>query len=153
MTLLPYDVNSYLKTHASMTGLLTTLGVTGTLDIVPLNDPEPCDSSGSPLRRPFIRYYWLPNINSLEGWFVRKDRIRYYIMDRDYDRMMRIANTMILILNPQASANPHKIACSDGSNRIFHSRIVSSNMLNPNEAGGLAASMLEFELRYVSQPL
>lgn len=154
MALLPYDVNSFIKTHSAMTSLLSTLGVTGTLDIVPLNEPEPCNAAGTPLARPFLRYFWMPNIVSANKYFIRRDRVRYYVMDRDFDRNWQIANTLVKILgNPELRGNPHKIPCSDGANRIFYSTITASNSTAPNEVNGLAQTMLEFEIKYTTSLL
>ena len=142
MAILPYDVNSYLKTHADLAGY--------NLEFVPLNDPEPCDGSGNPLGVPYIRYFWSPNILSMNKYFIRTDRIRYYIMSRDYDKGWQLADKITQILNPKDIAGGHhQIPCDDGTNRILSSRTTGSNTAAPTQLGGHAQTMLEFEFRYV----
>lgn len=148
MALLPYDINNYIKTHASIVAILSTYGIATPLEIVPLNTAEPCSSQINGL--PFLRYFWMPNIVSTEKYFIRRDRVRYYVMDRDFDRGWAIANKLTILFNQRAAGNPHVVTCADNSNRIFHSKITASNSMAPNEANGLAQTMLEFEFRYVS---
>ena len=156
MSLLPYDVNAYLLTkliadNTNSSSRLYGYWPNNNINIIPMNDPEPCDPSDQPLGLTYIRYFWQPNILSSGRYFIRRDRMRYYVMGRDYDQMWSTGERMVEIFNPVA-VQPTAITSGSGSkpsNRIFHSWITGSNTTAPTEIGGLAAFMLEFEFRYV----
>lgn len=155
MSLLPYDINTYLKTklladNADTDSRLYGYWPNNNLQIVPMNDPEPCDPSGNSMGLTYIRYFWLPNVRSLNTYFIRRDRIRYYVMGRDFDQMWSTGERMVEIFNPLAQS-PTIIGSAAGTkpnNRVFHTWITGSNSMAPTEIGGLGAFMLEFEFRY-----
>lgn len=143
---LPFDVNAAIKADATITSLAGGTAI----NIIPLNNAEPCDSSGSPLGKVFLRYYWMPGQFSINRWFMRRDKIRYYVMDRDYVRMMKVADRLIYMLNNVTEPeNGHIVTCEDNLLHVKHSWITNSTTLMPNEKNGLAQVMLEFEFRYV----
>lgn len=155
MSLLPYDVNTYLKTklladNANASSRLYGYWPNNNLNFVPLNAPEPCDPSGQPLGLVYVRYYWAPNIPSITRYFHRRDRIRFYIMGRDFDKMWSTGERIVEILNP-VDRIPEPIGSAAGSkpnNFVYHTWITGSNSMAPIEIGGLASFMLEFEFRY-----
>lgn len=160
MSLLPYDVNTYVKSklltdnanvNSSLKGFWPTSDY---LQFVPLNEAEPCTPDGQPLGVVYVRYFWMPNVMSMRTYFIRKDRIRYYVMGRDYDQMWKVSERIVEILDPvhqnPVLATPKPLPASTGKpeNFIFSSWIIGSNSMAPTEIGGLAATMLEFEVRY-----
>lgn len=156
--ILPYDVNAYLSTHSTLTGVLSTYGLSS-IQILPLNSEEPCstttDDCGNTIQTfgPFITYFWMPGVRSNEAYFLRKDRIRYHVLDRDFDRMWNIAEALVEILDTEIPAGKIPIACSDHKNKIMNYFLTNSKTNAPRESGGLADTMLEFEFLYTRYPM
>ncbi len=153
MAILPYDVNAYLKQHDALLDLLETYGLDG-IDIIPLNQAEPCDDefddgAGGAIGKPFIRYKWLPGVFSNPRVFLRRDRIRYYVMDRDFDRMWQITNVLVQIFSATTTPQQPVIPCDSSDNVIFNYYVTRSDTKEPREPSGLAEQMIEVEFTFV----
>lgn len=139
--LVVYDINSFIKNDSTITSLAG-----GQIVIMPLVATENCNATytGSPL----IRYYWMPGLYSTNNYWTRRDRIKYYVMDRDIDRLFQVTDRMVRILDAQGVPLP-KIPCLDNTHRIDWTGLMTSASIHPKEVNGLAQEMLEFEVHYL----
>lgn len=141
MALLPYDINAFLKADPVITNLAG-----GPIEIQAFVATEDCNITDF-FGKPIIRYHWAPNITSARKYLIRNDRIRYYVMDRNYDRMMGIGERMVAILDQEHRADI-LIPSVGNTNLIMWSRIVQANTMAPVERDGMAQFMLDFEFKY-----
>jgi hypothetical protein len=146
MALLPYDINAFIQADPVITSLAG-----GTIDISAFLATEDCGIADF-YGKPIMRFHWMPNINSAKKYFLRNDRIRYYIMDRNYDRMMGIGERMVEILDQEQRAQI-LIPSIGGTNVIMWSRILNSQTIQPTERDGMAQFLLDFEFKYTVQTM
>lgn len=151
MAILPYDLNAYIQAKAELLALIATWGQTS-ISIVPLNESEPC-AAGSVDGFPFLAYAWMPSVMSNNMYFLREDRVRYYVRGRDFDQCMQIYNMLIRIFDTNVFPTP-KIPCSTGENSIKNTYATKNSYnVGPRTIGGLAEFVFEIDVLYTSQLL
>lgn len=82
MSLLPYDINSYILDNVSYTNLTIEPNV-GSADRTP----------------PFMTYQYLPAKVHIEKYYQRKDIIIYTLFDTDVSRLYALSAELIELLN------------------------------------------------------
>ena len=144
MTIVAYDVNTYLKADATVQTLAGKT-VQSPMDIFPLIGYG--TDGVSEYDVPFMVYTWEPLNFGVEQHFNRADILRYSVYDSDADRCFKIANRLIKLLGEGDSVSKSGGVTST-YNRILSSRLMDSFSEEPVEKEGWYTVVLSFEVMY-----
>lgn len=136
-----FDINTYVKADSTVTALAGRA-----IPIRPLVGVE--DDVD-----PFILYWWLPSIVSIDEYFINQDTFRYHILDKDAERGMRIQQAVRERLN-LANNIQGKIPSTTG--RVLWlaelrsgTGAFSAGLGSPKEREGFYTLQLNFQVGYV----
>jgi len=137
-TIAVYDVNLYLKNDNT---IISIAGKTMNFFPVVATDNEPA---------PFVVYFFNPIAPNVEEYWHRYDIIKYSIFDTNVDRLFKLSERFIELLN--IGNNIAKSGGVPGTDvRILSSYQIGANLVSPLEINGWYRMNLDFKLCYVSR--